>query len=195
MSHRKKIIILGIVLTITGAAGMAPTVYYWAKNRVAANSAQMIIPASQPEPGPTLITGKPIELRIDSLQFKLQVVDGTYNPKTGQWALSKDKAHFALPSVQPNNQEGNSLIYGHYRPEVFARLHKIKAGAEAVIMTENGYVFIYKYRSNQAVDPADTSIFAYRGAPMLTLQTCSGAWMQNRQLYSFDLVGVTKVAN
>lgn len=193
MTQRKKIIILGVLLSVIGVAGMAPTLYYWTKNHVAANTTQVIIPAPQPIPTPTLVTDKPAELVIDSLKLKLLVADGVYNPNNGQWTLSKDKAHFALLSTQPNNEEGNTLIYGHYRPEVFAKLRKITGGAEAAVTTDNGYRFVYTYRSTQTVDPVDTSIFAYRGAPMLTLQTCSGAWMQNRQLYSFDFVRYEKI--
>jgi LPXTG-site transpeptidase (sortase) family protein len=192
MKHRKKLIALSIFLIVLGAAGMAPTLYYWNQNRAAASSVQVIIPAPQPVPKPTLITGKPVELSVDSINLKLEVADGVYNQKNGQWTLSKNKAHFALLTVQPNNEQGNTLIYGHYRPEVFAKLRKVQPGAEAIVKTDNGYSFVYKFRSSQTVNPADTSIFAYQGAPMLTLQTCTGAWMQNRQLFSFDLTRFEK---
>lgn len=174
---------------------MAPTLYYRTKDYAAANhfQTQTTIPAPQLKSSPTLVSGKPIELILDDLKLKLIVTDGVYNNLTGQWSLSTNKAHYALLSTVPNNEEGNTLIYGHYRPEVFARLKRVQPGNEAIVLTDNGYRFIYRFRSTQAVNPTDTSIFAYRGAPMLTLQTCSGAWMQNRQLYSFDLFRFEKI--
>jgi len=125
--------------------------------------------------------------------MNLQVIPGVYNPKTGAWTLTLDKAQFALPSVQPNNESGNTLIYGHYRPEVFAYLHLIKPGAQATITTSNGYSFTYTYMNSQAFNPTDTSIFTYQGSPRLTIQTCSGAFMQNRQMYYFQYDGYAKV--
>lgn len=178
---------------LIGAFGMAPTLYYWGQNRVTANPGQVVVPAPQPKITPTLVSGKPTELVISSLKLMLPVADGVYNPRNGQWTLSKDKAHYALLSTQPNNEEGNTLIYGHYRPEVFANLRKLKPGDEAIVVTDTGYRFIYVYTSTQAVSPTDTSIFAYQGPSRLTLQTCSGAWMQNRQLYSFDFVRYEKI--
>ena len=124
--------------------------------------------------------------------MKLKVVDGVYNSKDGSWSLSRDKVHFALPSAVPNNERGNTLIYGHYRPEVFARLKNIRSGEKAIVKTNNGYSFIYKFQNSKAVNPADTSIFAYDGKPKLTLQTCSGSFMQNRQLYSFEFIKYEK---
>jgi len=193
MKRSNKVLFVGIFFAVLGVIGVTPTLYYRLQNRVKANPAQVIIPSPQLVATPTLVTGKPTQVTINSLQLSLPVADGVYNPKNGQWTLSKDKAHFALISTQPNNEQGNTLIYGHYRPEVFAGLPKLKPGNEAVITTDNGYRFIYRYTTTQAVKPTDTSIFAYQGPPRLTLQTCSGAWLQNRQLYTFEFVGYEKV--
>jgi sortase (surface protein transpeptidase) len=95
--------------------------------------------------------------------------------------------------VQPNNETGNTLIYGHYRPEVFAYLHLIKPGIQAIITTDNGYTFTYSFENSEALDPTNTSVFVYRGAPRLTIQTCSGSFMQHRQMYYFHYDGFTKV--
>jgi hypothetical protein len=35
--------------------------------------------------------------------------------------------------------------------------------------------------------PTDATLFEYKGKPILTIQTCSGVWYQNRQLFTFDL--------
>lgn len=195
-THRK-LQILGATIIIGGIAVMTPFALIWHQNRTAlAKSGPAIsVPAVAPLPAPkpALITGKPVRLEIPSLGFNLEVADGVYNPKTATWSLSRDKAHYALPSTQPNNEEGNTLIYGHYRKEVFARLHLIKEGAQVFVTTDNGYRFTYTFQKTEAYDPADTSIFAYTGAPQLTIQTCSGAYMQNRQMFHFTFDGVQKI--
>jgi LPXTG-site transpeptidase (sortase) family protein len=76
-------------------------------------------------------------------------------------------------------------LYGHYRPEVFARLQLIKPGSEAIITTDNGYKFYYKLDHVNIVDPNDTSLFTYQGTPELTIQTCTGSFFQKRQLFTF----------
>lgn len=195
MKLQRKLIIISALLVLAGLAGLIPYAYFWNQNRLAMASAPaLMVPEIAPLPTkPAAITGKPIRIQIPSLNTDLAVADGVYNQSNKTWSLSTDKAHYALPSVLPNDDSGNTLIYGHYRPEVFARLRTIKAGAEVHVLTENGYKFIYTFRETTAVDPTNVDIFAYVGKPQLTVQTCSGAWMQNRQLYFFDFVRTVKV--
>ena len=89
-----------------------------------------------------------------------------------------------------NNQSGNTFIYGHNRPAVFAKLSKLQIGETVKVYTDNNHTFTYKFRSAYETSPNDASLFEYDGAPILTLQTCSGLWDQNRYLMTFDLVGV-----
>lgn len=190
--YRKLRLVAG-ALIIAGLVGLVPLNYFSLKSKVAvAQHASIPVQAVKLHPSATLVTGKPTSISIPSLNINLQIIDGTYDAKSGQWTLTLDKAQFALPSVQPNNETGNTLIYGHYRPEVFAYLHLIKPGAQASITTDNGYVFTYSFQDSEALDPADTSIFTYRGAPRLTIQTCSGSFMQHRQMYYFHYDGFTK---
>lgn len=197
MTLQRKLLILGLFCITLGLAGVTPLAYFSMQNKVALAQPTKAVKvpqvAPQPVPAPSTISGKPVRLHIPSLAMNLTVADGVYNPKSGSWTLSRDKVHYALPSALANNASGNTLIYGHYRREVFARLHTITAGATAEVDTENGYHFTYTYRSTEAVQPNDTSIFAYTGKPRLTLQTCSGAFMQNRQLFYFDLSGYKKL--
>jgi LPXTG-site transpeptidase (sortase) family protein len=185
-----------IILIIAGLALMAPLTYYWLRDRGALAQSVPVIPAQTAvlKPAPDLISGQPVAIAIPSLNMELQVIPGIYNTKSGQWTLTDSEAQFAEPSVPPNNEAGNTLIYGHYRPEVFAYLHHILPGAQAIITTDNGYTFTYTYQNTQAFDPTDTSIFTYEGAPRLTIQTCSGAFMQNRQMYYFQYDGYAKTS-
>ncbi len=137
-----------------------------------------------------VLQGKPSRLLIPRLSLDLPVADGVYNSKTKSWTLSKDKAHYALITALANNQAGNTFIYGHNRREVFANLARLQPGDTVVVHTDNGHTFTYNFRSAYDTNPNDDSLFFYRGKPVLTLQTCSGIWFQNRRLFTFDLVGV-----
>lgn len=192
----KRLRLLAILLVISGLAIIAPINYYAFKSKVALAQNSPTIPVQhiQPKPSVTLVTGVPVAINIPSLKIDLQVIPGYYDSKSGQWTLTLDKAQFAEPSTQPNNEMGNTLIYGHYRPEVFAYLHHIVPGAQAIVTTDNGYEFTYTFEDSVAYSPTDTSIFTYTGAPRLTIQTCSGTFMQNRQMYYFKYDGYTKIA-
>lgn len=195
MKTSKKLFITGSMVSIVGLAGLVPSAYFWYRNRQITEAAALTNQApSVTVPtvvdAPRVITGKPVRLLVPSLGMNVSIADGVYDAHAGTWTLSTDKVHYALMTVQPNDHQGNTLIYGHYRPEVFAYLHTIQKGALVNIKTENNHTFTYKFTGSKVVNPTDTSVLSYEGKPMLTLQTCTGAFMQNRQLFSFDLVDV-----
>jgi LPXTG-site transpeptidase (sortase) family protein len=193
MNFNKAIRIFGVSLIILSLFALVPIGYFWVTGKIAAAQPAKPIQHMVLKPSVDLITGTPTHLTIPSLNIDLVVEPGEYNTQTKQWTLSLDKAHFATPSVAPNNLAGNTLIYGHYRPEVFAYLHNITPGSTATVTTDNGYEFSYTFERTEALDPADTSIFMYQGKPRLTIQTCSGAFMQNRQMYYFHYDGYKKI--
>jgi LPXTG-site transpeptidase (sortase) family protein len=148
---------------------------------------------SQSQPQLQKVSGKPVRIRVASRAIDLPVIDGTYDATSGNWTLSNTKAQFALNSSANNNRGGNTFIYGHDVPQVFKALEGLAVGDIAEVTTDNGYVFTYRYRSAIEVEPTNTSIFTYSGPPILTLQTCSGIWSQNRRLMTFDFVEVQKI--
>lgn len=196
MKLYKKLQIISLVVIVAGLCLLAPLTYYWAQQKIAMSQPPKVnVPAVAPKPPqkPNVVSGEPTEIKIPSVfNMDLTVVPGYYNKATGEWNLSLTEAQYAVPSVLPNNYSGNTLIYGHYRPEVFAYLHLIKPGAIAQIITSNGYTFTYTFQNSQAFDPTDTSIFLYQGPPRLTIQTCSGSLFQHRQMYYFKYDGYTK---
>lgn len=182
---------------LIGLIGLSPIAYYrWVQpvlqpttpvNIASVNQAIAQAPAAE-----QVISGHPNRIIIPSLNMSLAVTDGAYSPKTGKWDLSLDHAHYATISALPNTKLGDTFIYGHYRPEVFARLHHITVGSEAKLQTDNGLTFVYRLDNVRETNPKDTTIFSYQGAPEMTIQTCSGAWFQNRQFYTFSLVRYEK---
>lgn len=139
------------------------------------------------KPGPNVISGNPVHIDIPSLNLSLPVIPGYYNAQTHAWTLTTDKVQYAVITPLPNNAGGNTFLYGHYRWGLFASLHVIKPGAEVSITTDNGHVFMYRFISSRETSPYDDSLFKYQGKPILTIQTCSGLFFQNRQLFTFDL--------
>jgi LPXTG-site transpeptidase (sortase) family protein len=192
LNWRRDMRVTSLLLIASGLMIMLPISYFSFKNKVVSAQDTPVI-TSPDRLDSNAITGHPKSISIPSLNINLAVIDGNYDKQTGEWTLTLDKAQFATMTVPPNNEKGNTLIYGHYRPEVFAYLHLIKPGAQAVITTTNGYLFTYTYTNSQAFDPGDTSIFLYKGKPRLTIQTCSGSFMQHRQMYYFQLAGYKKI--
>lgn len=139
---------------------------------------------------PKIISGKPVRLVVPSVGIDIEVIDGKYNESNGQWSLSKDRAHFALITTVANNIQGNTFIYGHYNKHVFLNLHKIKDDQKAYLYTDNDHVFSYRFKNHVTVGPTDTGVFDYRGAPILTIQTCTGTWYEKRQIFTFTFEGV-----
>ncbi len=142
-----------------------------------------------PTPEP-LITGTPSQLQIPSVNINLRVIPGYYNPASKSWTLSLNDAQWGVGTMKPNNKSGLTFIYAHYRKNVFYNLPRVQPGATVTLSTEEGRIFSYVYRNSTTVDPSDTSILDYKGKPILVLQTCSGVWFENRQLFIFDYSGV-----
>lgn len=197
MKKRGALLITGLLCIIGGfLASYGPLQDYWRGKQVATALEVPFSEAVKPSvPTPseipiTEVTGRPSRLQILSLGIDLVVADGRYNEKTKTWTLSKDKAHYAIGTPPLNNKEGNTFIYGHNRKEVFQKLSRIKKGAEVVVTADNGKQFVYQFVSAYETHPNDDTLFSYEGPPILTLQTCSGMWYQNRQLFTFNLTEI-----
>lgn len=141
-------------------------------------------------PKPDTITGTPTVIKLPSLGLSLPVINGYYNAHAQSWTLTNDSVQYATITPPPNNAGGNTFFYGHYRPGVFATLHTIKPGAQAIVSTDSGHTFTYTFISSRITTPIDDSIFSYQGPPILTIQTCSGLFFQNRQFFTFNLTSV-----
>jgi hypothetical protein len=196
----------GVSLLVLGALIVAPTLYFRWSDTGTANASSLTssqvwskvaadkTPATNNEPR---VTGFPVSISIPGprpdLDMSNSIIPGYYDKATGAWTLTDDDAQFATISSKPNNISGNTFIYGHYRPNVFAYLHLITPGTIATITTNNGYQFSYKFVDSYAVQPTDTEVLSTSISPVLTIQTCSGTFMQNRSMYVFSYVSYKKV--
>jgi LPXTG-site transpeptidase (sortase) family protein len=195
MKNRRVWLIGGICLMVIGLLFSMPAFLRYQQAlgtpKVAASpftqKSEQPAPASNQDGSVVYQEGKPVRIQIPSLGINLPVADGRFNAATKKWTLSNDKAHYAVKTPLPNNAAGNTFVYGHNRPGVFKKLAQIKLGEEAIITVEDGREFVYVFKGAYETDPNDDSVFNYQGPPMLTVQTCSGLWYQNRQLFTFDL--------
>ena len=137
--------------------------------------------------------GIPTRVVVSSVNIDLPVRTGSYNSTDQTWTLDTQSAFYADRSVPVNDSNGSTLIYGHARFGLFARLPEISEGATAEVYTDSGKVFSYTFTSSRQVKPDDTSIFINSGAPTLALQTCSGPFDIYRTLVSFSLSEVSSV--
>lgn len=151
-------------------------------------NAQSLLPADR---NTASLSGTPVQIQIPSLKINLKVVPGYYYPATKSWSLSPDNAQYGIVTPMPNDKAGSTFIYAHALKGVFADLPNVKPGDVAIVTTDNHHTFTYVFRSSKNTSPGDTSLFNYKGKPILVLQTCSGLWYQNRQLFTFDLSKAT----
>lgn len=185
---QKAITLLGIILLISGTVLLISLMRSRELSRVAAPSfSASTVVAAKPS-SPTALYGEPVQLQIPSLGINLPIIPGYYDHKTQEWTLTTDKVQYATITPEPNDQSGNTFLYGHARKNVFGSLHTIAPHAEAIVQTNNGHTFYYRLNGALTVDPTDSAaVLDYQGKPMLTIQTCTGLFWQNRQLFYFDL--------
>jgi LPXTG-site transpeptidase (sortase) family protein len=182
MNRLKATFALGIVLLVGGYGLLV----YTRNHEATINVAPDVSSAVQLQHSASVIEGDPVRLQIPSLHMDLAVIKGYYSARTKQWTLTNDKVQYATITPKPNSESGDTFLYGHYRREVFANLHTIPTSAIAMVKTSNGHTFYYRLDNVKVVSPQQSaSIFNYRGKPLLTLQTCTGLFYQNRQLFTF----------
>ncbi len=139
----------------------------------------------------TRVSGEPVRIYLPRLGVDLTIIDGQYNKATDSWTLTDTQAQFARMTELPNNEAGNTFIYGHNTAAVFAPLAQLQPGDEAIVYTSNGHSFSYVYTNNHIVQPTTTSILAPSETPTLTLMTCEGVFSEARRVAVFDFKGVT----
>jgi LPXTG-site transpeptidase (sortase) family protein len=201
-----KLAIAGTILTVIGLLGVVPVLFSsndaayavststsrTTNTSVAAPAAPQA-PAAQAAPvAPQVVHGHPVRVVASTVGVDMPVVDGFYDNMTGEWTLYSDKAQFAAMTSEPNDSSGQTFIYGHATDRVFGKLLNMKAGEQVVVYTSNGYKFTYTLRETEVVTPSNTNILSYSGKPRLLLQTCVGAFSENRKFFILDFTRVEK---
>ncbi|HSX52935.1 MAG TPA: sortase [Patescibacteria group bacterium] len=190
-TKRQAWLVSGILLVAVGLyLGGTSLINTWITSRNNHYDAHALA-SNQPVVTPVpLIMGTPTHISIPNVSIDLNVIPGYYYPSNQSWTLTLDNAQWGTMTAKANNKTGLTYIYAHYRWRVFYNLPKVQVGDEAIVTTDNGHTFTYKFVSSTITSPTDTSLFSYKGKPILVLQTCSGVWFENRQLFIFDFVDV-----
>lgn len=144
-------------------------------------------PITKPD---TIIQGRPVTVYLPDIGLQRSVVPGNYDSANQTWTLSDEYAHFATLSALPNNNTGNTFIYGHNTAQVFAPLRDIRLGNMAYVKIESGETLIYRFTHITEVTPEDVTVLKNTSKPTLSLQTCTGLWYQKRTIYRFDFIEV-----
>ena len=161
---------------------------------LAGTSTQSISQAVVPAPPVTAVAqGLPRSISISSLGINVPVLDGYYDARTGAWTLTEESAFYGTPTTPSNSESGNTFIYGHNSHAIFGKLERIAPNANAVVTTDTGYEFTYRFTSSENVKPTDVMALEYHGVPRLTLQTCSGFWNETRHMFYFTLDSYRKI--
>lgn len=179
--RKHTLLIVALAIHVLSVGGLV-----YAQQSAPKASVPVTLPKESEFPEPT-VSGIPTEISVPSLGIHLTVEPGTYDRATDSWTLSGLNAHFATFTRPANNGGGNTFIYGHNNKHVFGPMKSIAAGAEVKVLTDIGNTFYYTLESTRTTDPSDVSLFTYTGAPILTVQTCTGVWHEQRQLYTFKL--------
>lgn len=194
-----KLAIIGLTLTIIGLVGVVPALFSSDEAALAASTSQApaaVAPAEAKPAAPVApqtITGHPVRVEAPSVGVDMPVVDGFYDANSNEWTLYDDKAMFATMTSKPNDNSGQTFIYGHATQRVFGKLLNMRVGEEAYVYSSNGYKFTYKLKETQVVSPKNTGILNYNGGPRLLLQTCVGTFSENRKFFILDFVKVEKL--
>lgn len=139
-----------------------------------------------------IISGQPTRFSIGRLDIDLPVHDGVYDSASQTWTLSTDAVYFATVTTRPNDNRGNTFIYGHNQPQVIGSMQDIKIGDIVTIQTSNNHTFRYAYSHDAIVTPEFTAVLDEDSAtPQLTVMTCEGIWSEARRLMYFNLVEVS----
>ncbi|HSX45492.1 MAG TPA: sortase [Candidatus Saccharimonadia bacterium] len=151
--------------------------------------------AAQNVPRPSsvhTISGQPIRIVIPASNVDLPVDPGYYDTSQQTWTLSGYHAQYAMISQLANNVSGDTFIYGHNNNYVFGALRHVTpaVGAQALLYTDNGHVFVYAFDKAFNISPDDTTVLNYNGPPIMTIQTCTGSLNEWRTMYRFHFVRV-----
>lgn len=150
-----------------------------------------VVMAIKQEVKDQVISGQPARVAITRLGIDLPVVDGTYDAARDTWTLLDDSVQFATMTPHPNNQGGNTFLYGHNTVAVLEPVKDITLGDVLTITATNGKVFTYSYTGDASVTPDKTDVLSAPSAkPQVTLMTCQGLFSETRRLLYFTFTGV-----
>jgi LPXTG-site transpeptidase (sortase) family protein len=155
----------GLTITVSSTTSVIPHTGF----------APHVITEVMPQPQELKYAATDVILEIPSLGIKLPVVG--VPKKNGAWDVTwlGDQAGWLEGTAFPS-WKGNSVLTSHVYlsnglPGPFVNLGKLKYG-EKVVVHAYGQKYTFEVRTNEVVDPNNTSVLKHEEKPWLTLVTC-----------------------
>ena len=114
---------------------------------------------------------KPASIQIPSVGINLPVEESAI--KNGIWEVSYQGASHLDKSANPG-QNGNVVIYGHNKNQLFGPIRWMEAGSTIEITDKGGKKYEYKVVKTIVTTPDDISYVLPKDKETLTLYTCIG---------------------
>jgi LPXTG-site transpeptidase (sortase) family protein len=135
-------------------------------------------------PSKAIFSQYPTQIIIPSVGINLPVIPAQIKYDT--WEVSLAGASFGEGSFLPGNK-GNTVIFSHALPYLFANLVNLKKDQYIHVFTKNDW-FVYKVTEVFVVDPQNTNIIFSKNNYELTLFTCTGDNYTKRFIVKAHLV-------
>jgi LPXTG-site transpeptidase (sortase) family protein len=134
--------------------------------------------------------GKPKRLVVPSLQMGLPIV--TVPMKNGTWPVEEGVANFAEESSAFNGESGNSVLFGHNKPDAFRPMAQLKKGDVVYVQTSQ-YQFTYEVSEISTTSPKNVDVMKPGDGYELTLITCNGFFDEKRLIIKAILKEITQL--
>lgn len=113
----------------------------------------------------------PSEIVINDINLDLNIFPAEL--RNGRWEVSTKGASWLSSSPVPGTK-GNSIIYGHYWPNLLGHITKLKPGEVIKIKFADGSTKVFVIDSTVAISPNDVNILKPSKNAQITLYTCTG---------------------
>lgn len=142
---------------------------------------------SAPTPLPSFSL-TPQRVQILSANIDVNVEEGGI--ENGEWILSPKSAYY-LPKQYLGDNNLNTIIYAHKRPNLFINLNKVQIGDEILVTNTENKEYFYKVRNILVVDPNDLESLRSEGENFITLITCDGSLDKERLVVKAEHLSFT----
>ncbi len=134
--------------------------------------------------------GKPKRLVIPSLTLGLPIVSQPM--QNGTWAVDEGVANFAEETSPFNGDVGNSVLFGHNKPDAFRPMSQLKKGDLVYVQTST-YQFTYEVSEISTTNPKNVEVMKPGEGRELTLITCNGFFDEKRLIIKATLKEITQL--
>ena len=134
---------------------------------------------------------RPTFIKIPSVGINLAVEESAI--KNGVWEISYEGASHLDKSANPG-QNGNVVIYGHNKNQLFGPIRWVEAGNTIEITDNGGKKYEYKIVKTLVTTPDDISYVLPKDKETLTLYTCTG-FLDSKRFIAIAEPVVTPKAN